>query len=161
MAEEGQDKLETFVPPVAGPGAAAALRAETAAATPSADDAKLPTEPETTPDEAKAMTTTRAAAKTSGKSTEYVVFYSEARDGPFTMVRSSSPGGTFVAQGQQNAKREGAKAVGAESDDGIEAAEKYFFMAVPSSSFRPERPSITLQITFATEDAADAAEDDE
>ena len=150
MADETPDTLETVTSPPASPGAAAALRAETAAAP--ADDAKVETTPETTPEEAKALTTTRAAARASGKSTEYVVFYSEARDGPFTLA------GTFVAQGQQNAKREGAKTVGADSDDGIEAAEKYFFMAVPTSSFRPEKPSITLQITFATEDATEEEE---
>lgn len=83
-----------------------------------------------------------AAARTTagGKTTEYVVFKSETREGPFTLVD------TFITQGQTNAKREGAKTVG------IEDAEKFFFTAVPTSSFRPEKPSITLQITFATED---------
>lgn len=139
MAEEPHDQLESLVPPVAGPGspgAAAALRAEAAPAeTAPAETAKPPA---------------AAAKPKAGKSTEYVVFRSEDRDGPFELV------GTYVTQGQTNAKREGAKTVG------IEDAEKYFFTAIPTSSFRPEKPSITLQISFATEDAVEETpEDDE
>jgi hypothetical protein len=104
--------------------------------------------PAPAPATAPASPSAAAAAAEGRRTTEYVVLYGESFAGPFDVA------GRFTTQGQTNAKKEAAKKVG------IDDAEKYFFAAVPVSSFRPEKPTITLQITFATDDAADDTADE-
>lgn len=71
--------------------------------------------------------------------TKYVVLTSESSEGPW------SPLGNFDAHGQMAAKKHAAEKVGKET------AESLYFIAIPASSYAPQKPAlkVTTQIAFA------------
>lgn len=79
--------------------------------------------------------------KAEKKPTEYVVLRSAAADGPYDIV------GNQTTHGQLNAKRAAAQQ---DSATGIDP-EKQFYVAVPASSFVPQKPQIQMTITFISE----------
>lgn len=90
-----------------------------------------------------------AAKKQEKRPTAYVVLRSTDPAGPFSVV------GNYTAQGQSAAKKlavidEQEKETNPESD---------FFIAVPASSFAPEKPVVKWVITFEGVDGAESSED--
>jgi hypothetical protein len=70
--------------------------------------------------------------------TNYVVLASENAKGPWDVL------GDYSAHGQMAAKRQAAE------EAGKEVAEKLYFIAVPLSSYVPQKPAlkVTTQIAF-------------
>lgn len=87
-----------------------------------------------------------AVKKVEKKSTEYVVLVSDGREGPFDIA------GRYTTQGGNNAKKAAA------ADKGVDAAEKFFYVAVPASSFRPNQPKITISFPADSDDGEDEQE---
>ena len=81
------------------------------------------------------------------KQTSYIVFRSEAQTGPFYVV------GNYMTHGQIAAKKAAALGIASVGED----AESSYFVAVPASSFYPQKPTVQMMITFS----ADGREDDE
>ena len=82
-------------------------------------------------------TTPTTAEKTEKIPTKYIVMTSEGADGPWEKV------GAFEGHGQMGAKKAAATKLG-------DAAEKLFFLAIPHSSYVPQKPAVkvTTSITF-------------
>ena len=92
-----------------------------------------------------------AVKKVEKKPTEYVVLRSDTARGPFTVL------GNYKTHGQVAAKKAAVVALGPD-DEGLETS---FFVAVPASSFYPQKPSVTMTVTFLSEDGTEAPEDDD
>lgn len=90
-----------------------------------------------------------AVKKVEKKSTEYVVLVSDGREGPFDIA------GRYTTQGGNNAKKAAAL------DKGVDDAEKFFYVAVPASSFRPNQPKITISFPADSDDGDDDQEPDD
>lgn len=95
-----------------------------------------------------------AAAAKEKKATNYVVLYADTAAGPFTVHSNQT---TF---GQANAKK--AAAADMATSGGDLNPEDLFFVAVPASSFAPQKPVIQMVITFLNEEGvADESEGDD
>lgn len=92
-----------------------------------------------------------AVKKSDKKPTEYVVLRSGLPTGPYDIV------GSQTAHGQVAAKRAAALQDSAQGND----PEKSFYVAVPASSFAPQKPVVQMTITFSTEGVVDEEEEDE
>jgi hypothetical protein len=92
-----------------------------------------------------------ATKKVEKKPTEYVVLRSDTARGPFTVL------GNYKTHGQIAAKKAAVVELGPD-DEGLETS---FFVAVPASSFYPQKPSVTMTVTFLSEDGTEAPEDDD
>lgn len=92
-----------------------------------------------------------AEKKPEKKATEYVVLRGDDAAGPFSVV------GNYLAQGQTAAKR---LAVIAEKERDTDP-ESDFFIAVPASSFVPEKPVAKWVITFEGADGSEHVEADD
>lgn len=69
--------------------------------------------------------------------TKYMVLTSDAKTGPWNEY------GIFEGKGQPGAKRAAAEKLGKEE------AEKLHFIAIPLSSYQPQKPTLKLTITFS------------
>lgn len=92
-----------------------------------------------------------APKKPEKKPTEYVVLRSDATTGPWTVI------GNFSAFGQIAAKKLAAAEVSAKGSN----AESNFFVAVPASSFYPQKPVVQMTITFLSAEGTEEPEVDE
>jgi hypothetical protein len=92
-----------------------------------------------------------AVKKIEKKPTEYVVLRSDTPTGPFTVV------GNHTTHGQIAAKKAAALQ---DSTTGLDP-EKSFFVAVPASSFAPQKPVVQMTITFLTDEGKDAVDEEE
>lgn len=79
-----------------------------------------------------------AAEEKKKTATRYMVLKSESKKGPWEEV------GPFVTVGQPAAKLAAAESVGEGSDN-------LYFIAIPDSSYKPQKPSVkvTTKITFS------------
>lgn len=91
------------------------------------------------------------AAQKKAKATKYVVLRGDEANGPFTVL------GNWTTNGQSAAKKAAALA---EKEAGRDP-EEGFFIAVPASSFYPQKPIMQLVITFAAVEEEEEAEDAE
>ncbi len=82
------------------------------------------------------------------KATKYVVLRGADPIGPFSIV------GTWTTNGQNAAKKAAARAENEAERD----PESAFFVAVPASSFYPQKPVLELTITFPTLEEEEAGE---
>ena len=89
--------------------------------------------------------------KVEKKATTYVVLRSESQTGPFNVV------GNWTTNGQISAK----KAAAAQEAEAGNDPEKDFFVAVPASSFYPQKPTVQMVITFLSDDGKEEEEPDE
>ena len=89
--------------------------------------------------------------KVEKKATTYVVLRSETLTGPFSVV------GNWTTNGQISAK----KAAAAQEAESGNDPEKAFFVAVPASSFYPQKPTVQMVITFLSDDGSEEPEVDE
>ena len=89
--------------------------------------------------------------KVEKKATTYVVLRSESQTGPFNVV------GNWTTNGQISAK----KAAAAQEAEAGNDPEKDFFVAVPASSFYPQKPTVQMVITFLSDDGSEEPEVDE
>jgi hypothetical protein len=94
------------------------------------------------------MAATPKKEKTEKKPTEYVVLRGEEATGPFL------PMGNFAAYGQIAAKKAAAANLG-------EDAMQWYFVAVPASSFYPQKPVVQMTITFLSAEGTEEPEVDE
>jgi hypothetical protein len=92
-----------------------------------------------------------AVKKVEKKPTEYVVLRSIDLRGPFTVI------GNFTTHGQIAAK----KAAAAELAHKGEEPEANFFVAVPASSFYPQKPVVQMTITFLSAEGTEEPEVDD
>lgn len=83
------------------------------------------------------------------KATKYVVLRGAEATGPFTVV------GSWTTNGQNAAKKAAARAENEAERD----PESAFFVAVPASSFYPQKPVLELTITFPTLEEEEAGEE--
>lgn len=86
--------------------------------------------------------------KVEKKPTEYVVLRGKETTGPF------DPVGNFAAYGQIAAKKAAAATLG-------EDAMSWYFVAVPASSFYPQKPVVQMTITFLSAEGTEEPEVDE
>lgn len=89
-----------------------------------------------------------APKKVEKKPTEYVVLRGKETTGPF------DPVGNFAAYGQIAAKKAAAATLG-------EDAMSWYFVAVPASSFYPQKPVVQMTITFLSAEGTEEPEVDE
>jgi len=89
--------------------------------------------------------------KVEKKATTYVVLRSESQTGPFSVV------GNWTTNGQISAK----KAAAAQEAEAGNDPEKDFFVAVPASSFYPQKPTVQMVITFLSDDGKEEEEPDD
>jgi hypothetical protein len=80
-----------------------------------------------------------------------VVLRSESLTGPFNVV------GNWTTNGQISAKKAAAAQEAEQGND----PEKDFFVAVPASSFYPQKPTVQMVITFLSDDGSEEPEVDE
>jgi hypothetical protein len=92
-----------------------------------------------------------AVKKIEKKPTEYVVLRSDTATGPFTVV------GNHTTHGQIAAKKAAALLDSTTGQD----PEKSFFVAVPASSFWPQKPVVQMTITFLTDEGKDAGDEED
>ena len=92
-----------------------------------------------------------AVKKVEKKATTYVVLRSESLTGPFNVV------GNWTTNGQISAKKAAAAQEAEQGND----PEKDFFVAVPASSFYPQKPTVQMVITFLSDDGKEEEEPDE
>jgi hypothetical protein len=91
-----------------------------------------------------------AVKKVEKKATTYVVLRSETLTGPFSVV------GNWTTNGQITAK----KAAAAQEAESGNDPEKAFFVAIPASSFYPQKPTVQMVITFLSDDGSEEPEDE-
>lgn len=88
-----------------------------------------------------------AAKKQEKKPTAYVVLTAESADGPYDVV------GRYTAHGQLAVKKLAA--------GDVKDAENLFFIAVPASSFYPQKPVVQMVITFLDAEGAEEQESED
>lgn len=93
-------------------------------------------EKERAPRKAKAAPAIEEPEDENRKATEYIVMRADGEMGPWSVL------GSYKGHGQIAAKRLAAEA--------LEDADKFWFIAIPVSSYNPQQPSVkvTTQITF-------------
>ena len=109
------------------------------------EQSSLTTATTTTPPAPASPGAAAAAAVPKGKKmTEYVVLKGDSPTGPFSVV------GNHTTQGQSAAKKSAAADEVSSGGD----PEKSFFVAVPASSFAPQKPVVQMLITFVADDGS-------